>query len=256
MLNTNNIFIFNHLTKYDLGSVVGLEVMAVGARGWLEVMVVGGVVVTTWVARGVGGVMVGGDGGVVVGWEAFDSLANYEIPNSTNPIFNLNKVNMEDGKPKPKTTTHAFTNILARKPSFASIVHGPNSKDEAPTSTNIQSISLKDQDVVSIDDSSRVLLVKLKEVDTVQSERGGDREKFSNIDRSVKGYVRFGDGSKVKIEGNGSITFVCKNGEKQISGGTFVGSRQEWKIAHEGESISKSIVSDSVKRSRAPLIIR
>ncbi|GKB99345.1 hypothetical protein Tco_0985482 [Tanacetum coccineum] len=36
-------------------------------------MAVGVVVVTTWVARGVGGVMVGGDDEVVVGWEAVDS---------------------------------------------------------------------------------------------------------------------------------------------------------------------------------------
>ncbi|GKC82981.1 hypothetical protein Tco_1138698, partial [Tanacetum coccineum] len=45
-----------------------------GARGWLEViMAVRVVVVMTWVARGVGGVMVGGDGEVVVGWEAVNS---------------------------------------------------------------------------------------------------------------------------------------------------------------------------------------
>nr|GEV43536.1 hypothetical protein [Tanacetum cinerariifolium] len=44
----------------------------------------------------------------------------------------------------------------------------------------------------------------------------GDREKFSDINRSVQGYVWFGDGSKVKIKENGSITFVCKNGEKRV----------------------------------------
>nr|GEU57038.1 reverse transcriptase domain, reverse transcriptase zinc-binding domain protein [Tanacetum cinerariifolium] len=42
---------------------------------------------------------------------------------------------MEEGKPKAKTTTHDFANILAGKPFFAFVVHGPNSKDESPTST-------------------------------------------------------------------------------------------------------------------------
>ncbi|GJZ16190.1 reverse transcriptase domain, reverse transcriptase zinc-binding domain protein [Tanacetum coccineum] len=75
---------------------------------------------------------------VLIGsFHLFVTVANYQRPNSTNPIFNLNKVNMEEGKPKPKTTTHAFTNILAGKPSFASVVHGPSSKDESPTSTKV-----------------------------------------------------------------------------------------------------------------------
>nr|GEZ04074.1 hypothetical protein [Tanacetum cinerariifolium] len=44
--------------------------LQVPSNAWLEViMAIGVVVVTTWVARGVGGMVVGGDGEVVVGWE-------------------------------------------------------------------------------------------------------------------------------------------------------------------------------------------
>lgn len=41
----------------------------------------------------------------------------------------------------------------------------------------------------------------------------GHREKFEKIDKTVKGEVKFGDGSLVKIEGKGSIRIMCKNGE-------------------------------------------
>lgn len=42
------------------------------------------------------------------------------------------------------------------------------------------------------------------------------REKFENLDRSIKGEVKFGDGSLVKIEGKGSIRIACKNGKTRI----------------------------------------
>ncbi|GKC63817.1 hypothetical protein Tco_1096415 [Tanacetum coccineum] len=93
-------------------------------------------------------------------------MAKYQRPNSTDTNVNNNNVNMEGVNHTPKTTTPAYTNIPFEKPSFASIVHGNiNSKGDSPTSANIRSISLNDQDLLSIDDSSRVLLVKRKEVD-------------------------------------------------------------------------------------------
>ncbi|GJY22291.1 hypothetical protein Tco_0394857, partial [Tanacetum coccineum] len=57
-----------------------------------------------------------------------------------------------------------FGDIPHDKPSFASVVHGTNSTRSYLNHTKMRSISLKDQDLVSIDDSSKVLLVKLKEV--------------------------------------------------------------------------------------------
>nr|GEW83031.1 RNA-directed DNA polymerase, eukaryota [Tanacetum cinerariifolium] len=66
----------------------------------------------------------------------------------------------------PKTTLSAFTNKPTGKPSFASVVYGSNSLGDSPKT---RSISLKERDLVSIDDSSRVSLVKLKEVDTMSN---------------------------------------------------------------------------------------
>lgn len=42
----------------------------------------------------------------------------------------------------------------------------------------------------------------------------GFRSKFTELDEKITGQVRFGDGSSVKIEGKGTIMFVCKNGEE------------------------------------------
>ncbi|KAK1381042.1 putative zinc finger, CCHC-type [Heracleum sosnowskyi] len=49
----------------------------------------------------------------------------------------------------------------------------------------------------------------------------GNREKFESLDRSVKGEVKFGDGSLVKIEGKGSIRITCKNGETRFLQGLY-----------------------------------
>ena len=43
----------------------------------------------------------------------------------------------------------------------------------------------------------------------------GDREKFSNLNREIQGFVKFGNESRVRIEGKGSIIFKCKNGEQR-----------------------------------------
>lgn len=42
----------------------------------------------------------------------------------------------------------------------------------------------------------------------------GHREKFYELNKNVKGQVRFGDGLAVEIEGKGMIVFKCKNGEE------------------------------------------
>ncbi|XP_074368812.1 uncharacterized protein LOC141708885 [Apium graveolens] len=42
----------------------------------------------------------------------------------------------------------------------------------------------------------------------------GDRGKFKELDQTVTGQVRFGDGSTVAICGKGVISFLCKNGKE------------------------------------------
>ncbi|GJV49828.1 RNA-directed DNA polymerase, eukaryota, reverse transcriptase zinc-binding domain protein [Tanacetum coccineum] len=68
----------------------------------------------------------------------------------------------------PKNTTYNNTDLPAGKPSFVSIVH-----DSSKSSTNTSQpakpriVSLIDQDLISIDDATKVLSVKLKEIDSM-----------------------------------------------------------------------------------------
>ena len=49
----------------------------------------------------------------------------------------------------------------------------------------------------------------------------GRQELFSNLDRSVRGSVRFGDSSSVEICGVGSILFAAKTGEHRVLHGVY-----------------------------------
>lgn len=49
----------------------------------------------------------------------------------------------------------------------------------------------------------------------------GCRDKFESLDKSIRGQVKFGDGSLVKIEGKGTINMVCKNGETRTLHGVY-----------------------------------
>lgn len=49
----------------------------------------------------------------------------------------------------------------------------------------------------------------------------GRRDKFEKLDRSVKGEVKFGDGSLVKIEGKGSIIIACKKGDTRVQDSVY-----------------------------------
>ncbi|XP_071740040.1 uncharacterized protein [Rutidosis leptorrhynchoides] len=44
----------------------------------------------------------------------------------------------------------------------------------------------------------------------------GAKKSFSELDESITGHVRFGDGLKVRIAGKGSILFKCKNGDQLL----------------------------------------
>ncbi|KAL8107457.1 hypothetical protein AgCh_024023 [Apium graveolens] len=44
----------------------------------------------------------------------------------------------------------------------------------------------------------------------------GQKGKFKDLDESVTGLVRFGDGSTVNVKGRGTVSFACKNGEVKL----------------------------------------
>ncbi|XP_023742008.2 uncharacterized protein LOC111890084 [Lactuca sativa] len=57
---------------------------------------------------------------------------------------------------------------------------------------------------------------KVRYLDTGASNHmTGDKEKFQTLDKKVHGVVKFGNESKVRIEGKGLILLHCKNGEER-----------------------------------------
>jgi hypothetical protein len=50
----------------------------------------------------------------------------------------------------------------------------------------------------------------------------GARTTFSDLDVSIRGTVKFGDGSLVEIEGRGTIILDCKNGEQRALTGVYL----------------------------------
>nr|GEW01875.1 RNA-directed DNA polymerase, eukaryota, reverse transcriptase zinc-binding domain protein [Tanacetum cinerariifolium] len=70
---------------------------------------------------------------------------------------------------KPNNTTPKDIVLLRRKPSFMSVVHGCSKmQGETSSSTKVRSIALNDYDLITVNDSSKVIMVKLKEVDTMK----------------------------------------------------------------------------------------
>ena len=49
----------------------------------------------------------------------------------------------------------------------------------------------------------------------------GRREFFSDLDSGVKGSIKFGDASTIKIKGIGSIIFKAKTGEHRLLAGVY-----------------------------------
>lgn len=44
----------------------------------------------------------------------------------------------------------------------------------------------------------------------------GQKSKFNELDETITGKVKFGDGSTVEIKGKGSVSLSCKNGEERL----------------------------------------
>ncbi|GKB48229.1 RNA-directed DNA polymerase, eukaryota [Tanacetum coccineum] len=89
--------------------------------------------------------------------------------NDTNPKPHESNFNHQTSNPSNPKTSPTFNDIPHGKPSFASVVHGASSSGNSYNPTKIRFIFLKDQDLVGIDDSSKVLLVKLKEVESMST---------------------------------------------------------------------------------------
>lgn len=81
----------------------------------------------------------------------------------------------------------------------------------------------------------------------------GSRAAFSNLDASVTGTVRFGDGSVAHIEGSGTVLFSCKNGEHRALANVYYLPRLTANIISVGQLNEigyQVLVEDGVMRIR------
>ena len=83
------------------------------------------------------------------------------------------------------------------------------------------------EDVISFTKDKALNIIRESQENTWYLDNGASnhmtdhREKFEKLDKVVKGEVKFGDGSLVKIEGKGSIRIACKNGETRVLHGVY-----------------------------------
>jgi hypothetical protein len=75
----------------------------------------------------------------------------------------------------------------------------------------------------------------------------GHGDAFAEIDRTVTGTVKFGDGSVVEIKGIGTIIFACKNGEHKALSGVYYIPRLKNSIISIGQ-LDESDASVLIRR--------
>ncbi|GKE28514.1 RNA-directed DNA polymerase, eukaryota [Tanacetum coccineum] len=102
------------------------------------------------------------------------SVARFQWPNSNKSIENHytrgpQMMNVDDAKTNPnpnsKNTSHNHNDMHSEKPSFASVVHDNHkSSDDNSFCVKTRAVTLNDHDLLSVDDTSKVLLVKLKDL--------------------------------------------------------------------------------------------
>ena len=81
----------------------------------------------------------------------------------------------------------------------------------------------------------------------------GDRAAFAELDTSVTGTVKFGDGSQVDICGQGTVLFVCKSGEHQAVTGVYYIPRLNTQIISLGQFDDNGcqvLIEDGILRVR------
>ena len=77
----------------------------------------------------------------------------------------------------------------------------------------------------------------------------GSRDAFSELDTTVRGTVKFGDASRVRIEGRGTVLFACKNGDHCALTGVYYIPKLRSNMVSLGqldEARCKTVIEDGV----------
>ena len=107
-----------------------------------------------------------------------------------------------------------------------------------PTSRkkDVRHIQLEEEKVFIQLDDEGVRETKQWVLDTgATNHMSGSRAAFAELDTDVCGTVRFGDNSVTRIEGCGTVLFVCKNGEHQVLSNVYYIPRLTANIVSVGQ---------------------
>ncbi|WVZ54781.1 hypothetical protein U9M48_005530 [Paspalum notatum var. saurae] len=106
----------------------------------------------------------------------------------------------------------------------------------APRKKDVRHIQLKEEKVFIQLDDEGVRETKQWVLDTrATNHMSGSRAAFAELDTDVCGTMRFGDNSVARIEGCGTVLFVCKNGEHQVLSNVYYIPRLTTNIVSVGQ---------------------
>lgn len=140
-------------------------------------------------------------------------------------------------------------------PQEAGQAHGGGGSTAAKAPPGVQ-IELREEKVFAHHGEEEERDAKTWVLDTgATNHMSGSRAVFADLDTAVYGSVRFGDDSMARIEGRGTVTFVCKNGELRSFSGVYFIPRLTTNIVSIGQldEVGYKVNIDSgVMRIREP----
>ena len=178
------------------------------------------------------------------------------------------------GQEDPTTSSREDSTKVTREESALSTLHelveSPGQEDPT-TSSQEDSTRLSQEDSTRATRKESVLFLREEKAQVNLAQEGdtkkgvwyldsgatnhmtGDRAAFAELDPSIVGTVKFGDGSRVNICGQGTVLFICKTGEHRAITGVYYIPRLNTQILSLGqfdENGCQILIKDGILRLR------
>uniref|UniRef100_A0ACD5ZTS1 Uncharacterized protein n=1 Tax=Avena sativa TaxID=4498 RepID=A0ACD5ZTS1_AVESA len=150
--------------------------------------------------------------------------------------------NLAEEQGEPPALLLASIDVVTEAPEATMVQAAP-----VTVAVGTQAVFLNEEKVVPVPAAAGVWYL-----DTgASSHMTGVRDAFVTLDESVKGSVRFGDGSLVEIGGKGNVLFRCTDGNQRVLAGVFFIPRLRTNIISLGqldENGCKSVIEGGYLR--------
>ncbi|WVZ66256.1 hypothetical protein U9M48_015503 [Paspalum notatum var. saurae] len=143
-----------------------------------------------------------------------------QVAISIETLLNLSEVSFEEVARECRQKK-AEANFVQEEEGALLMVRATQMVESAPEPTSrkkdVRHIQLEEKEVFIQLDDEGVRETKQWVLDTgATNHMSGSRVAFAELDTDVCGTVRFGDNSVTRVEGCGTVLFICKNGEHQV----------------------------------------